>query len=453
MSTLHSSSSKGDLTQGSVRKHLIRLTIPMIWGILAIISFQLIDTYYISLLGTEKLAAISYTFPVTYGIFSLFIGMGIAMSSVISRLIGEKKPELVKRVTSHGLLMVLVISLLAAAIGIPFLDPLFSAMGADENALALIRSYMIPYFLGTFFVSMPVVGNAALRASGDAIIPAIIMTVAAVTNVILDPLLIFGLFGFPRLELFGAAISTVFANVAAMCAGLYIMYRRGLFDFAHIRNFHGFGDSAKRLLMIALPAGITSMLPSFVNSTITHLLSKSGAAAVAAYGAATRVEALTLVIMMALSIGLAPVVGQNWGAQKFDRVREAIKDALIFSVVWSLFVAVVLMGFAHQIADLFSDDHELTAYIVLFFLIVPLSYPLGNLTHGWGSAFNAVGKPQISASILFTKMIVIMIPAAYIGHILYGVSGIFVGIAATNILTGLIFHFWSWRKLVQQHSI
>ena len=436
-------SSKPDLTEGSTRQHLVRLTIPMIWGILAIISFQLIDTYYISLLGTDRLAAVSYTFPVTYGIFSLFIGMGVAMSSVVSRLIGAKEHDEIKRVTSHGIVLVLMISVVAAAIGLLIMNPLFHAMGADDAELAMIRSYMLPYFIGTFFVSMPVVGNAALRASGDTVVPAIIMTVAAVANAIMDPILIFGLLGFPKMELFGAAISTVIANFCAMVTGLYVMYRRGLFDFSHIRDLHKFGNSAGRLLIIGLPVGITSMLPSFVNSVITHLLSKTGQAAVAAFGAATRIEAFTLVVMMALSIGLAPIVGQNWGAGKFQRVKAVIHDALLFSAIWSLFVLAILVGFSSQIAEAFSTEPELHHYLVLYLLIVPLSYPLGNLTQAWGSSFNALGKPQISSSALFMKLIVVTIPAAMIGYKVGDATGVFVAIALVNMISGVGYHFWA----------
>lgn len=443
-------SSKAVLTEGDIRTHLIRMTIPMIWGILAIISFQLVDTYYISLLGTEKLASFSYTFPITYGIFSIFIGMGIGMSSVISRLLGAKDYENVKRVTSHGLLLVLLVSVLVAVIGLIILNPLLRSMGASAEQIADVRSYMIPYFIGTFFVSMPVVGNAALRASGDAVIPAIIMTIAAISNALVAPPLVFGLYGFPRLELYGAALATVAANFCAMVSGLYFMYRRGLFDLSHIRTLTHFGDSAKRLLMIGLPAGLTSMLPSVLQSFILALLSQSGAAAVAAFGAASRIEAFTQVIMMALSIGLAPVVGQNWGARQFGRVHAAVKDALIFSVLWSGFSAVILLGFSHSIADLFSDDSALKAFLVLYFLIVPLSYPLGNITHGWGSVFNAIGKPQFSAGFLFLKMIVLLIPATYIGHQIGGAMGIFIAIAAVNITTGLGVHFWSRTYLQKQ---
>lgn len=442
-----SAASKYDLTEGSVSKHLVRMTIPMIWGIMAIISFQLVDAYYISRLGTAQLAAISYTFPITYGIFSIFIGFGIATSSVVSRMIGEKRTEDMKRVTSHSLLIVLITSILIAAIGIPVMDPLFTAMGANPEELEMIKAFMVPYFIGTFFVSMPVVGNAALRASGNATAPAIIMTIAAVTNAAINPVLIFGLFGFPRLELFGAAIGTIFANIFAMLAGLTLMYKRGMIDFSHIRNLFQFSDSAKRLLMIALPAGLTSMLPSVMGSVITHLLSREGPEAVAAYGAASRIEAFTLIVLMALSIGMAPIVGQNWGAQKMDRVKETVKTALIFCIGWSLLMAGILSLFAHPLSHVFSDDTAVQYYLALYLMIVPPTYFLGNLSNGWGSTFNAIGKPQISAGMLFIKVIILTIPAAYIGFHINGATGLFTGIAVVNCAAGLAYHLWAWNGL------
>ena len=432
----------------------------MVWGILAIVSFQLVDAYYISRLGTAAMAAFSYTFPVTYGLFSIFIGFGIAMSSVISRFIGAGQMEDVKRVTSHGILLVFLVSLLAAIIGIPLLNPLFRLMGASEEEIGPIKDFMVTYFLGTFFVSMPVVGNASLRATGDAILPALIMTIAAIINALINPVLIFGLFGFPRMEMFGAALGTVIANFGAMVAGLTLMYRKGLFDFSHLRNLLYFGDSAKRLLVIALPAGITSMLPSFVGSFITSLLSKSGPdsqGAVAAFGAASRVEALTMVILMALSIGMAPIIGQNWGAKLFDRVHQTIRLAIFFCVGWSTLVAVTLFVFAEPLAMSFTQGkgHESSVafhnYLVLYFTLVPFSYIFGNVSHGWGSAFNAIGKPQFAAALLFIKMIILMIPAAYIGAHINGVQGIFVAIAMVNAGSGIVIHFWSQHQFQKGH--
>lgn len=437
-------SNKGDLTTGNIRSHLLRLSIPMMWGIFAIISFQLVNTLYVSFLGTDSLAAISFTFPITFIIFAVFMGFGIAMSSVVSRLIGEKKTEDIRRVTTHGLVMVVIATLLVTCLGIFLMNPLFRAMGADEAMIDRIDDYMSIYFLGTVFICLPIVGNAALRASGDTMTPAMIMTTAAVANAILDPLLIFGLLGFPRLELQGAAISTVFANACAMLAGLYVLRKKNMICMSYLKDLSRFGDSAKRLLFIAIPAGLTSALPSILNSVIISLLSKTGAASVAAFGVVTRVEAFVFIVMMALSVGMGPIIGQNWGAGRYDRVRDTLKQALAFCVIWSVFVAVVLGIGGGLIAKGFSDDPAVRSLIVLYFILVPFSYPFANIVSGWGSAFNAMGRPQYSAGMIFLKMIVVLIPAVHLGYYIDGVTGIFAAIAIVNVITGIAFHAFGW---------
>lgn len=435
---------KGDLTTGDIRAHLIRLSVPMIWGIFAIISFQLVNTFYISLLGTEKLAAISFTFPVTYTIFAIFLGFSIGMSSVVSRLIGEKKTDDIRRVTTHGLLMVGAASALVSATGIALMNPLFRLMGASEAQLTDIDAYMYIYYIGTFFICMPIVGNAALRAAGDTRTPAIIMTVAALANALLDPLLIFGLWGFPRLELQGAAISTVLANACAMFAGLWLLKSKDMICLSYVFDLSRLSDSAKRLLFIAIPAGLTSALPSVLNAVIIHLLSSHSPASVAAFGVVTRVEAFAFIVMMALSVGMGPIIGQNWGANRHDRVKETLRQAIIFCILWSLFVAVTLGVFAAPLAHIFSADADVRAIIILYFIAVPFSYPLANIVSGWGSAFNAMGKPQYSAAMLFIKLIVLTIPAVYIGFEIAGVHGLFAAIAIVNIVTGIAFHAFGW---------
>lgn len=431
---------KGDLTTGPVRAHLVRLTLPMVTGLFALISFQLVNTFYISRLGTVPLAAISFTFPVTYIIFSLFLGFGIATSSVVSRLLGGHHTEDVRRVVSHALLMVFMLGLILSVCGIAFFHLIFRSLGADADMMALIKTYMMIYFGGVFFICLPVVVNASLRAAGDARTPAIIITAAALANAVIDPILIFGLFGFPRLELQGAAISTLLANVCATCTGLYIMRKRGMIGFEYFTDLSQFKDSMKRLLVIALPAGLTSGLPSIVNSVILRLLAKAGPYAVAAFGVVSRVEAFCFIIMMALASGMAPVIGQNYGAGKMDRVRRTIRDAIIFCVVWSLFVAAILGLFAGFFAGLFSKDINVQNYIVLYFLTVPVSYALSNIVNGWASAFNAMGKPQYGAGMLFLKQVVFLIPALYSGYAMAGVPGVFAAIAAVNIATGIVFH-------------
>ena len=438
---------KVDLTTGSLGRHLISMTIPMTWGILAIISFQLVNVYWISKLGTFDLAAMTFTHPVSFAIFSVFLGFGIAMSSVVSRLLGAGQYDDVKRVASHGLIMVFIASLLVAIIGHIFMHPLFSLLGASPEMIERIDDYMILYWWGTFFICMPIVANSALRAGGEAIIPAVVMTVAAIANAILDPILIFGLFGFPRLELQGAAISNIIANAAAMSVSLTLMFKRQMISAQYLTDFSQFKDSAKRLLVIALPAGITNMLPSIYNSVVIAILTSSGAAAVAAYGIVNRIEAFAFVILIGLASGMTPILGQNFGAKNFDRIRQTMDRVLFFSFIYSVSMGTILTLFAEPLAKIFSDDLSVQSVTILYFTIITFCFPFAFVVNGWASAFNAFGKPQIAVAILFSKTILVMIPAALIGHAFSGVTGLFWGIAIAHVISGIVIHLYASRVL------
>ena len=438
------SNTRIDLKTGPVDGHLVRLTIPMIWGIAAIVSFQLVDTYYVSLLGTVPLAAMTFTFPVTFFIFCIIMGFGIATSSVVSRLIGEGGEEDVKRVTTHALALVFFVALAMAIIGYIFRDAIFTAMGADETMLPLIHDYMTIWFFGAPLMATPFVGNSAIRASGSTLSPAIIMVSAALLNAAIAPVLVFGLLGFPRLELQGAAIATVFSNLLAMIAGLYVLSAKKKMILPLSRlHLDQFGDSAKRLLFIAIPAGLTSAVGPIVNTVIIGLLAGYGTEAVAAFGVATRIEAFGMIVLMALAVGMAPIIGQNFGARNFPRVHETLRKAIGFSVLWCIGFAVILMIFAESIASTFSNDPIVIYYATLSFMIIAPSYLFHSLVNGWSSAFNAMGKPQMSVYMTVIKMIILMIPAVMIGAKTGGVAGIFVAIALVNIVTGVGFHVWS----------
>ncbi len=440
----------GNLTEGPVHKHLIRLTVPMIWGIAAIISFQLVDTYFISLLGTKELAAISFTFPLTYFIFSFTMGFGIAMSSVASRLIGEGKHADVRRIATHGLILSLIVAGIITAIGVTFHDTIFRLQGASSESIALIRQFMLIWFAGNLCLTLPLVGNAAIRATGDTFTPAVIMGIAAITNVILDPILIFGGFGVPAMGIKGAAIATIFGNAGAMLVGLYVMKRKkNLLLSLDDLQLDRFKDSMRRLLVIALPVGIANSITPAVNFIIVGLLSKYGEEAVAAFGVASRIEAFAFIILMALSVGMAPIIGQNWGAGRLHRTVETLKLTISFNILWSLAVALILMLFAQPLAALFSQDQKIIGYTILFFWIVPISYIFSNLINGWGSAFNAIGKPQRSFTMIVLKMIVLTLPCVWLGSLWLGVKGVFIAIAAVNTAAGLAMHLWSWRTFTR----
>lgn len=437
---------KGDLTTGAVKDHLIRMTVPMIWGLLAVISVQLADIYFISLMNdTDILAGISFTFPVTMLISHLVFGINVALASVVSRLIGAQDHQSVKRVVLHGLMLAFSASAIIAAITYSLLEPLFTLLGADANTYPAIADYMPLWLLGSVILSLPVNANSAMRAAGDTRIPAFIMIVIAIVNFILDPILIFGWFGLPALGVFGAALATFVAYCLGAIMALYILISRKhliVLDGWHLDQFK---NSMARLLPIAIPAGIANIIMPATSAVVVALLAPYGSAAVAAYGIATRVEAMAMLIIIALAIGMAPIIGQNWGAGQKERVHTTMRLAILFNLGWSAFAALVLAIGAKPISSAFSADPAVIDLAMLFFLIVPFSYGIGNLVFGWSAFFNAIGQPQRAFFMIAAKSFLMIIPAVYIGGWLYGAIGIFIALAATNILSGILFHELSRR--------
>ncbi len=435
-----------DLTTGAIHNHLLRLAVPMAWGIFAIISYQLADMYFIAKLGTRELAAFTFTFPITMFIFYLVMGMGVATTSVVSRQIGRNDRESVRRLISHSTLIAFLAGLILSILGLIFLNPLLHAMGAEQAMIPLIRDYMLLWFSGVVFVTLPMVNNAAMRAGGDSLTPAAIMTLVAVINIVLDPLLIFGLWGFPRLELQGAAISTVIANACSMVAAILVLCSRDKMLFGRLTDFSNFTKSFGDLMHIAVPAGIAHIVVPLSGGIMIAILSSYGAESIAAFGVASRVESFVLVPVMATAVSLAPIIGQNWGANKTERVRKALGTAFVFIIVWNLLIAFVLAVFAKETAALFSADPDVITKTATYFLIVPLTYAAGTLINGWSSAFNAIGWPRRSLMMIAVKLLVVQIPLAMLFAELWGTTGVYLAIAATNIIAGLGFHIINFRK-------
>ncbi len=447
----------GDLTRGPVRKHLLRLSLPMTYGIAAMISFYIADMYFISLLGTKELTALTFCFPVTMIIFHLIIGLGIGMSSVLSRLIGGGQYQLAARIATHGIMFAFLVGIFISTLGLAFQVPIFRTMGATEDILPLILNYMTVWFAGCLFITVPVIGNAAIRAGGNARFPGRLMISVAVFNLLLDPVLIFGLFGFPRMEMQGAALATVLGEGIAMTGCLsYLLLRTKLLTRANLRLpvvRDCFFNSVSRLLHVGLPAGLTAMLTPLLSGAVVWLLASQGHEAVAAYGVAARIESFALIPVMGLAVGMAPIIGQNRGAGFFKRTGFALRLALGSMAAWSVFIALFLAVFGQPLARLFTGDPEIIRLAVLYFWIVPFSYVLGNLSQGWASAFNALGHPLTASALVTLRIVFVTIPFAALGIILTeNASGLFVALALANILTGAAIHLYGRARFRKERD-
>ena len=438
MNSQKSEVNKAKLLQGPVGKTLISLAMPMAFGIAAIILFTVVDTFYVGRLGAEQLAAMGFTFPISYIVMSIAMGLSVGTSSTIARAIGEGHQLKVQRLTTDGLGLAFVIVTCFSLIGLTNLNTIFSMIGAKGEILELISDYMIPWCLGVGLLVIPMVGNGALRATGDTKTPATIMVIAGIVNIVLDPFLIFGIGPFPRLELQGAALATVVSWGVTFTASLWILGKReGMIRLPIFDPKHTF-DSWKQILHIGVPAAGANMMEPLSMAVITRMISEYGKEAVAAFGVGGRLEALSLIGIWALSMAMTPFVGQNFGAGNCDRVRAALRFGVKFSLVWGGVTFTVLYFLSGIIAPIFNDNKAVIASVILFLQIIPISYAMYGISTLVNSTFNALGKPLQASLVIILHLFVFVLPLAYLGSKVYGLKGIFVGITVGNAVVGII---------------
>lgn len=426
------------MLEGPIGGTLVRMALPMVFGMAAVILFNVVDTLYVGRLGAIDLAAMSFTFPVVYMLMHVAVGLGVGLSSVISRVIGEGDHERVRRLTSDGLILANTAVVVLAIAGFVTIGPLFRALGAGDELLPLIESYMKWLYIGVGFLVIPIVGNSAIRATGDTKTPAIIMAVAGLVNIVLDPLLIFGLGPFPRLELEGAAIATVISWAITFVAAFWILGRRLKMIEFRIPRPAEMWRSWRAILYVGIPASATQVLVPVAAGIVTRIVAGFGPAAVAAFGVGTRVEALAMIGVFSLGAALAPFIGQNFGARNCDRLRRAIRFCGVAALAIGAGCFVILAVLARPIAVMFSGEEEVIAVIVRYLRIMPVAYAFHGFSLLVMSAFNALNRPITSAMLNFFRLFLFGVPLALLGARFVGVDGIFWGLVIANTLTAVI---------------
>ncbi len=427
-----------NLTEGSISRHMTQMTIPMIFGILSMVAFNLIDTYFVGQLGEDQLAALSFTFPVIMVIFSLIQGIGIGATALISKSIGKNDYAKAQRETSDSLFLGVVLALIFVTIGLLTIRPTFTLLGASERILPYIEEYMTLWYLAILFVVIPFIGNSAIRATGDARTPSLIMLFAVLINAILDPLLIFGYGPFPALGIQGAAMATAISRAMTMVLSLWILYKREKLITLHIPARNVLVGCWKSILYIGLPTGISRMMIPFAAGVITAILAGFDEAAVAAYGVGTRIEFLISSVLIALSASVGPFTGQNLGARRFDRIRTALRQSNGFSIIWSVVLALILIPFARPAAAIFTDSEDVIDYLVRFLWIVPMSFGFQGIVQIVNANLNTMNKPMHASAIIAIQNFIIFIPLAYVGSSLIGVDGVFASVCVTYVFGGIL---------------
>jgi len=445
---------KNSLVEGPVLPIISRLAMPMIFGIVAVFSISLVDTYFVAKLGTAQLAALSFTFPVTMAIASLSSGLGAGASSVVSRAIGADNRSHAKRLSTDSLLLASILVVLISAIGYFTITPLFTLLGASGDVLKYIIQYMEIWYISMPFLVIPIVANAIIRSVGNALWPSIIMFFAAAVNIALTPVLIFGFGPIPALNIEGAAISTMIARIVTFALALYVaIYREKIIQVCK-PEYQVFIDSCKSVLKIALPAGAGSVINPIGIGIVTAIIAGYGDDTVAAFGVATRIESFACIPMLALSASIGPIAGQNWGAGNKHRVIQALKYCYLICVLWSLVIIALFYGFADVFSSLLASSESVAAKSTDYLYIVAVSL----VGYGWiivsSAAFNSLGKSVTGLNYYAVRTFALYVPLSLAASIWFDEKWVYIAIAMANLVSGILVATYTllWLKKAKQEN-
>jgi putative MATE family efflux protein len=435
-----------EIVSGPVGRVLYNLTLPMVIGIVAVFFFNLVDTFFISLLGTQSLAAVSFTMPIAMVVMNLAIGLSIASSALIARATGARDNTLAQQYVVAGLLLTLALSALMLVFGLVFNDELFLLLGAEEKLLPLIWQYMKFWWPGVVVMMLMIVINSSMRAVGNTKLPSMMMLGSAVLNAILDPILIFGIGPIEGMGIAGAALASTLCWLIVVIVMIYSLAKIDLLHWGAL-TLKGLLSIWQRLISLGIPAIITNVLVPVASAFLLVMIAPMGEQAVAAFGVGARIEPFAIVAILALTSTIPVFVGQNFAAGQYERVWQALSIAVRFILAWQIAVWLVLWAMSPFLATIFSQDPIVIDQIVSYLMIMPVGYAGMGIVLCANSALNALQKTSVSMLLNLVRLSIFYVPLAWIGAYFYGFEGLLFGASLGNLIAGFI--VWGMIKSAQ----
>ncbi len=427
---------------GPVARQMFWMALPMVGGLLATMTFHLVDTYFVSRLGTDPLAAIGFASPVVMLVFSFAIGIGSGASSAVSRALGRDDEGQAARLSTDALALAAGVGALVTAAGLALYEPIFALLGAREHAMPYVHRYMFWWWLGVVPLMVMMVGNTCLQASGDTLRSGLILAGAAGVNAVLDPILIFGLGPVPAMGIAGAAVATFLARLVAAGTVVWMLGgRKGLLT----ATWPGAGDLARswwEVLHVGIPSSATTLLFPLSMGVVTRLTASFGAEAVAAAGAGQQGERMLMVAFWSTSWVVMPFAGQNWGAGRTDRVRRVARTATAFSLLYGAACLLAALPTAGLLAGAIGQTPRVERIMTWYLWIAAAGVGFRGATVLGCAFFNGIDRPLVAGGIDVVRMFVLTIPLAALGSRLWGVAGIFAGVSTASVLSGTLAMAW-----------
>lgn len=430
-------------TQGPIARSMIKTALAMIPATLALSGYNLVDAYFVGRIvgktaADAPMAAMGFTLPVVMLIGCLFHGLGIGVSAPTAQALGGNKPERAAKGSTSGVLLILLISIITAIIGMSCAQNLFSAFGAKGEVLELVIDYMDIWYFGCATASIAMAGHGLLISVGDNRMASTLMMTGMIINTILDPLFIFGWGWFPAMGIKGAAFATIFAQATGGTISMYVLCQKH-----HLIRFRKIPFTELRNYWIvtmryAVPASLGMLMMPVGMTVITKLTASFGVEAMAGCTAAGRLETIAFVVPMSLGMTLTPFIAQNFGARRFDRIKEGLIFSFRFAFIFLSASAVLFALCARFIAPHFCNSAEAQGVMAKCIMITVWGLAGVEIHRFAGFSYTGCGRPAAAALLNGMRFLLFLIPFSLVAWYLRSLNGLFIARLAADILSGII---------------
>ncbi len=438
-----------DLTNGKESKLIMQFATPMILGSVFYQLYNVVDSVIVgNFIGKEALAAVGASFPVLFALISLIFGIGSGFTIIISQYFGAKDIKSVKKTIDTMYIFLFFASIIITILGITFSEDIFRLIKLPEDVLPQAKIYLNIFLTGIVFFFGFNGTNSVLRGLGDSKTPLYFLIASTIMNIILDLLFVIVF----KMGIAGAAFATVVSQALVFVA--LIMYLNKFHKVIHFSIAKITFDKKifKKSIRIGLPSGIQQTLVGIGMMALMGIVSKFGTNAIAAYTVASRLEAFTKIPVMNFSMALSTFVGQNLGANKFERVKKGFKSTLIMSGLICIILAILIIPFRHFLIGIFTNDNEVINIGATYLIIVTPFYLLFSIMFSTNGVLRGAGATLIPMFTTLIALWVVRIPLAYYLSSFMGIVGIWwsIPVAWTIGMTGALIYYSTgkWKNKV-----
>jgi len=417
---------------------LLSMSVPPMISMLIQSMYNVVDSIFVARLSQNALTAVSLAFPLQNLVLSVAVGLGVGLNACIARSLGAGDPQKANDAAAHGLVFTTIHALLFVLVGIfgtrPFLqmfttDPEVLEMGCQYSYIVICLSFGSLYHI---FI------EKIFQATGNMVVPMILQGVGAIINIVLDPILIFGMFGLPALGVPGAAIATVAGQMTACALAVILFVKSSCPVRIRMKGFRLNGALTAQLYGVGIPSGLIMALPSLLVGMLNAILASFSQTAVAVFGAYFKLQTFVYMPASGLVQGMRPIMSFNYGAGRRDRMHQILRCSLLVTggimlAGWLLFS--LLPG---PIMALFGADAEMSAMGASALRIISLGFLVSTIGYVLAGAFEALGKGVQSLTVSMIRQLIVIPPLAWVLSKTFDLAGVWISFPIAEVLAAVV---------------